>query len=69
MILFSKLYSKYVKTIIGLTRRFCFENIFKELFDDKTDTLITNEKVRNEIYRNADSYYVNEKELDTETLN
>lgn len=35
-------------------KKISFKNFFKKLFDDRVHTLITNEKMRNEIYLNAD---------------
>ena len=46
-----------------------FENRTKELLDVRIRTLITDRKIMNKINRNADSYYVNGKESDTESLN
>ena len=46
-----------------------FENVTKEFLDDRIHTLITDGNVINKINRYADSYYVNEKDIDTESLN
>ena len=46
-----------------------FENITKEFLDDRIHTLITDRKIINKINRNANSYYANEKDIDTESLN
>ena len=46
-----------------------FENRTKELLDVRIRTLITDRKIMSKINRNADSYYVNGKESDTESLN
>ena len=46
-----------------------FENITKEFLDDRIHTLITDVKIITKIDRNADSYYIHEKDIDTESLN
>ena len=46
-----------------------FENITKEFLDDRIHTLITDGKIINKINSNTDSYYANEKDIDTESLN
>ena len=46
-----------------------FQNITKEFLDDRIQTLITDGKIINKINCNTDSYYVNEKDIDTESLN
>ena len=46
-----------------------FEKITKEFLGDRIHTLITDGKIINKINCNADSYYVNEKEIKTESLN
>ena len=48
-----------------ITKTVDFENITKEFLDDRIHTLITDWKIKNKINRNADSYYVYEKEIDT----
>ena len=46
-----------------------FESITKEFLDDRTGTIITDGKIINKINRNPDSYYLNEKDINTESLN
>ena len=45
------------------------ENITKGFLDGRISTLITDEKIIKVINRNADSYYVNEKDISTESIN
>ena len=42
-----------------------FEDIPKENLDERIHTLITDGKIINKINRNADSYYVNEKDIES----
>ena len=56
------IHKKIIKTVD-------FENITKEFLDDRMHTLITDGKIINKINRNTDSYYANEKDIDTESLN
>ena len=46
-----------------------FDNIAKEVLADRIHTLIIDGKVVNKINRNADSFYVNEKYINTESWN
>ena len=41
------------------------EDVTKEYLDEKIHTLITDGKIINKLNRNADSYYVNEKGIDS----
>ena len=45
------------------------ENITKEFLGDRIHTLIIDGKIINKIHRKTDSYYVNKKDIDTESLN
>ena len=42
-----------------------FEDVTKEYLDERIHTLITDGKIINKINRNADSYYVNEKDIES----
>ena len=46
-----------------------FENITEEFLGDRIQTLITDGKIINKMNRNADSYHVNEEDINTELLN
>ena len=42
-----------------------FEDVTKEYLDERIHTLITDGKIINKINRNADSYYVNERDIES----
>ena len=48
-----------------ITKTVDFENITKEFLDDRIHTLITDGKIMNKTNLNANSYYMNEKGIDT----
>ena len=52
-----------------ITKTVAFEKITREFLDDRIHTIITDRKIINKINRNADSHYVNEKEIDKQSLN
>ena len=52
-----------------ITKTVDFENISKEFLDNRIYNLIPDGKFIDKINRKTDSYYVNEKEIDVESLN
>ena len=55
------IYKQIIKTID-------FEDVTKEILDDRIHTLINDEKITNKRNRNADSYYLNTELVDTGAL-
>ena len=55
------IYEQIIKTID-------FEDVTKEILDDRIHTLINDEKITNKRNRNADSYYLNTELVDTGAL-